>query len=164
MPVQTFGVTPSAVRAHHFPQLTPFSTASKPTEATVQEKIQDGGAELAGRLSIEGISADTLADGGGTTYPNAYRWCARYVRLYAAIGALQAGATADPEVAKAWRDELREMQQHLDTYGSSALGDAPAPSSDGNGPITFIERHNLDIDSSEDMSSLVPAFHMDDEL
>lgn len=164
MAIQDFGVTAAAISANHFPSLT-FSTASQPTAVTVLEKIKDAAADLAGRLSIEGLSAATLDDDDeNPTYPNAYRWCARYIRLHAAIGTLQASATADPEVLKAWREELREMRRSLDDYGHVALGDAPAPTTSGNGPYTHIDRHSLETSDSNDVSSVLPTFRKDDLL
>lgn len=161
MAIATFGVTYTTLAAHHFPALTP-STASKPTAATMTEKVKDGAADLAGRLAQKGITAANISE---DDHPNAYQWASKYVRLYAAIGALQAGATADPEVVKAWRAELKDMQEALAEHGYLALGgDLSAPSEAAEGVLTHISNHDLDVGDETDISDVIPTFRRSDQL
>lgn len=163
MAIATFGVTYTTVHDYHFPQTANFSTASKPTATTVTGLVEDGAAELAGKMRAEGLAPSTI-DGAEATYPEAYRIAARYVRLHAAIACLRAGATADPEVARAWKKELEELRTAIEERGYLAFGDAPAPAQNANGPRTYIAELGLDTGDDADASSAIPTFRKDDLL
>lgn len=162
MPITLFGITATKVRDHHFPQIGAFSTATKPTATAVGEMIDEAAADLAGALSQQGLSAADLTQ---NAYPAAYAWCAKTVRLAAAIAVMRGSSTANPEVAKAWEKELRERYKELEDKGYLALGDAPAPAADeANFVITHLGRHGLDTGDEDNISELEPVFRRDDQI
>jgi hypothetical protein len=163
MSIRTFGVTHTIVRGRYFPQLGAFTQNSNPSLTRVTEAISDAAADLAGKLAMEGLDAGALED-GILSYPNAYAWCAKTIRLATAIELLPVMSHQDPEVVKAWRVELKDRYKALDDFGYVALGDAPAPSTPSNGPITHINRNDLELSDSDDMSSVIPTFRRDDVL
>lgn len=162
MSIRVFGVTAATLRLHMFPQVQPFTANTRPTDTIVLEKVKDGAADLAGRLLREGVAAATVED--SVTYPNAYQWCSKYIRLYAAIGVLQGMVTQDPEVLKAWRADLAQMREDLDELGYQVLGDAPAPETDANGPLTHVEHLGLETPEDDEASDVRPMFRRSDVL
>lgn len=161
MAITVFGVTGAKVAAHHFPQISAFSTASKPTLATVGEMIDDSGARLGGALRAEGVTPSSITS---ADYPEAYAWCAETVRLGAALSALMAMTGQSPEVAKAWEKKLEARYEDLNDRGHLALGDAPAPTEGSNGPRSHISNHSLDTGDASDISDAIPRFRRDDAL
>lgn len=161
MSLATFTVTYTKVRNHHFPLLPNFSASSDPSSDTVTEMIQDSAAELAGKLSAKGVDSTAITS---DDHPQAYQWCAETVRLGAAIRAIQAMASRDPEVAKAWQKKLDARFEALEEYGAEALGDAPA-SDTANGPLTHINNHSLDtLLTGDEPSNSIPYLRGDDDL
>lgn len=162
MAVSTFGVTYSAVKNHHFPQLGgDFSTTTKPTATTVGEMIDAEAADLEGALLAKDLVASTLDD---DTASAAYKWCAETIRLGAAVRALQAMLTADPEVVKAWQAKLNARYKKLEDKGGIVLGIAEDASDLSSGPRSHITTHSLDTGDDQDISDVVPVFRRNDPL
>lgn len=156
--MNTFGVTSASVAAHYFPTIEAFGASTQPTTATVLEMITAVAAEVNGRLSAAGVtpSGITLA---GT--PAAYAWCQDVTRLGAALRATWAMAGENPS-ADAWEKSLAARFESLEELGYLVLGDAPAPSTNPNGPASPIS--GLDLGDSDLISSLIPNFRRDDKL
>jgi hypothetical protein len=163
MAISVFGVTHTKVHDHHFPQVAAFSTASKPTATIVGEMVDEEAAKCAGALRAEGIEPATIS-AAQATYPEAYAWCAETIKLGAALRAIGAMSGQNPEIAKTWKLALDERYEDLDARGWVALGDAPAPSQDANGPRTFIDSLSLDTGDTDDDSDLEPTFRRSDSL
>ncbi len=162
MAILVYGVTAAKLRAHHFPQQAgEFSTTTKPTAITVGETIDDAGADLAGKLRAKGIDPAAIVS---ASTPEAYAWCARTVRLAAAIETLGAMTGQDPAVGKKWATELRARLDDLDARGYLALGDAAAPAQQANGPRWHGATYELSTGDVADVSTLVPRFRRDDQL
>jgi|GEM_PF-4419558 len=162
--ISTFGVTYSKVREHHFPALSgDFSTTTSPKATTVTEMIEAEAAKLHGRLEAKNVTPSAI-DLAPSTYPAAYAWCAETIRLGAALRAVRAMFNQDPSVAKAWAAELKERYDDLDKLGATALGDAPVPSEEANGPRWHGANHDLDTGDETEISTLIPRFRRDDEL
>lgn len=162
MALQTFGVTYATLRQHKFPQIGEFTANSNPPQARVTEAIQAASARLGAALIREGVTPSVIDN--VTDYPNAYHWCAETIRLLAAVAVYPAMTQQDPEVLKAWREEVKERLKELDEYGYQTLVDAPAPSTPSNGPLTHINVNDLEISDSDDMSDAVPTFRKSDLL
>lgn len=160
MSLATFSVTYTKVRAHYFPQLANFSATSQPTSDTVTEMVQDSAAELAGKLSAEGIEASGI---DATANPQGFQWCAETVRLGAAIRALKAMTGQDPKVAESWQKRLDERFEALDEWGAETLGDVSVASAGS--ILTHISNHSLDttLDGDEPSNS-IPSLRGDDDL
>lgn len=151
MALETFGVTPAAVKAHHFPQLSSgFSLSSSPSSVTVTEMIQSEAAELGGALRVEGLDASSLT---ALANPNAYAWCADTIRLGAAIRAGRAMTGVNADVIKAWDAELQYRYKELDAKSLALLGDASSPAG---GDANAVRSHITD--------DLVMPFSRDDKL
>lgn len=165
MSIPVFGVTAAKVRARHFPQLpSEFSTTSSPTAVTVGEAIDDAGSELVGKLLAKGVVASTI-NAAPATYPESYAWCAKTVRLIAAIDILGGMTGQDPAIGKKWATELKQRFLDLDERGYLALGsDAPAPAQEANGPRWHGASLGLDLGDADDASDLIPTFTRNDEL
>jgi hypothetical protein len=161
MAISTFGVTYSAVQAHHFPQLSNFSTTSNPKATTVTEMISASAATLAGKLRAEGLTPSAIE---AVTSSEGYAWCAEAVRLGAAIRVLPAMTGVDPAVAKAWQATLDAKWEALAALGYLALGDASAPSQEADGPRSHISNHGLDTGDTADVSDVIPTFRRSDVL
>lgn len=163
MAVPVFGLTHTDVRSAYFPSLAAFGASTKPTSTEVGNFIERASADLFGRLVVEGVTPATISTDAGVTYPAAYEWSQDYILLGAAIRTItaQAGAGAVP---KAWREELDSMRTRLDDFGYLALGDAPAPSVQSEGPRSHGLEHSLDTGDVDDMSDLIPPFRKSDLL
>lgn len=163
MALPTFAVTHSGVHDHYFPGWNVFGAGTVPTSTTVGEMVTAEAGRVFGALLNEGISAATISDDLGVTYPAAYAQCQSAIRLGAAIRVMQAvsGAGAVPEH---WRTELEAFYKRLDELGYLALGDAPAPAQNSDGPRWHGQNHDLDTGDDTLLSSLEPKFRRDDEL
>ena len=163
MAVPVFGLAHSDIRAHYFPTLAAFGTSTTPTATAVGEMITDAAAVLGGRLARRGLSVSALSADAGATYPLAYAWCRKFIRTMAGVGAYRAlmGGGAVPD---AWALELARMERELEEFGLSALGDAPAPAQDAQGPRSHIANHSLDTGDSQDISDAIPRFRKSDAL
>lgn len=163
MSLNTFGVTAASLRSTQFPHWGDFSTLSQLTSADVGTIIDEEAADLAGRLYAENVVAADI-----TTPANqvAYLWCAKTLRLMAAVRVLRTAAQADPELAKAYRVELDARLELLAAQGATALGDdsLSTGTSDPDGPTSHISRYSLETDSADDMSDTIPALRKDDKL
>lgn len=162
MSVSTFGVTANGVRAHLFPQWGDFSVKSSPTLATAGEIVQEAAGELAARLYEENVDAAAITDAASA----AYLWCARTLRLMAALRIMQAATQRDPELAKAYAAELAARFKKLDESGATALGDESLATgtSDPDGPTSHVTVFGLTTDAAADMSDAVPFLRKDDRL
>ena len=160
MAINVFGVTATSVKDHHFPHWDGFTTATTPTLATVTLMIDESGAVLAGKLSVEGIVPSTITDATSA----AYAWCATVVRLHAAIKVMQASTAQDPAIIERWEKMLAALFKDLATNGATAIGPGASSISNPSGPDTHIETYSLEVDSAEDMSTTVPVFRRDDLL
>lgn len=164
MSIPIYGVTAAKVRSHHFPQLSGgFSVNSNPTAATVTEMVDDAGADLAGKLAAKGVTAATIHN-APVTYPIAYAWCAKTVRLAAAIEVFASMSGQDPAIRQAWKKELKARLDDLNERGYLALGDAPSPTQPANGPRSYVATLGLDTGDTADDSAAVPRFRRDDKL
>ena len=163
MSVPVFGITQTQIRDHYFPSLSAFSTSTIPTTATVLEMVSSAAAVIGGRMARRGLAPAAFSADAGATYPLAYAWVQRYIRLHAAIAAYQAmaGGGAVPE---AWKNELAGMEKEFEDLGLDALGDAPSPSLDSDGPRSHIGTHGLDTGDDLDRSDAVPRFRKGDAL
>jgi hypothetical protein len=72
-----------------------------------------------------------------------------------------AGAGAVP---KEWRAELEMYYETLEKLGYIALGDAPSPGDEANGPRSHISEHDLDTGDEDLISDVIPKFRRDDYL
>lgn len=162
MALETFGITFTGVRDHHFPQSQQFSTTSSPKAATVTEMIDESAAELAGKLRAQGLTPSSLTL---ATYPEAYAWCAETVRLSTAIRVFPAVTGGKDEAQLAgWKRRLKDRYADLATHGFRALGDAPEPSQGGTGPATHISYYGLDTGDDAGASSAEPVFRAKDMM
>jgi len=163
MAVAVFGIAHSDVKAHYFPSLAAFASGTNPTSTAVGEMITDAAAVIGARLARLGLAVATVSTDAGATYPLAYAWIRKYIRTAAGIAAFRAmmGAGAAP---KEWTDELVRLEAELEESGLTALGDAPEPAQDAQGPRTHIENHSLDTGDEDDISDAIPPFRMNDEL
>lgn len=162
MAVQTFGVTASAVRKKHLPMMQDFSTSSAPTLADVGDYINEGAGELEGKLARKGIAAASVALSGITTA--GYLWCAKYVRMYAAVEAIANGAACEPEAAKRLSKKLDGLRTDLEDGGAEVLGEGASSSSiaTAEGLVTTQDVLGLDVGSTSAASDLVPPFRKRD--
>lgn len=164
MAVVTFGVTYSDVRAAHFPQLqSDFSPNSKPTAAQVTTFITEEAADLFGRLLQKGVDASAIST-GAATYPNAYAWCQKTLKLAAAIRVFPAITGQDAKILDRWQKMLDDRFEQLETSGYAALGDAPGPTSSATGPRSHVVDHNLDTGDDSLMSDVIPKFRRNQVL
>jgi hypothetical protein len=163
MSVSTFGVTYTTVQTHFFPSLAVFSGSTKPTSTTVTDMVTLEAARLTGALRAAGITAATISDDAGTTYPAAYAWCQDAITWGTAIRVMRA-ISGEGAVPTRWHETLKEMYEALAEKGWVVLGDAPAPSQSITGPRSHISNHSLDTGDTADISDMVPRFRRDDEL
>lgn len=161
MAITTFGVTAADVQSTYFPQLGAFTAASNPTALSVARYVNEEAATLMGALAQEGLAAAALVE---ATYPAAFMWCAETVRLGVACKAYSVMSQRNPEILKDWRAELKARYKRLDEYGYIALGDAPAPAEEANGPRTHIGELNLTTAEDDLSSDAVPSFRKSDLL
>lgn len=162
MAIESFGVTASGLRGHHFPHIRgEFGLSTRPSEATVTEMISAAAAELAGALGREGISTSSITVG---STPNAYAWCADTLRLGAAARVARTVAGMRPEAARSWQAEFNARLKMLDGGGYAVLGDLPQPSQEPDGPRSHISNHNLDTGDASAISNAAPRFRRSDEL
>lgn len=163
MAVPIFAITQTQVHDHYFPSLAAFGTGTVPTTATVLEMINSAAAVIGGRLARRGLPPATVSADAGATYPLAYAWVQRYIRLHSAIAAYQAMAGGGT-VPENWKLEIAGMERELEDLGLDCLGDAPAPAQDSDGPRTHIQNHGLDTGDDLDISDAIPPFRMGDKL
>lgn len=162
MSVSTFGVTHATVKAHFFPSMSAFSTNTTPSQATVTEEVQWSAADLDGRLRERDVVPSSIT----TSTSAAYLWCAKTLSLMVAIAVARSASGSNPDVVKAWREELKERFEDLSKRGVAALGDG-ASSSSGNealGPSSHISTFGLTTADSTLMSTSEPIFRKDDKL
>lgn len=156
----TFGLTAESVRAHHFPQADAWTSASRPSEATVTETIDEEAAYMAGRLALELVDAESI-----TASSDAYKLCRKVLRMQVASVVAKDMLGLDPAIAKAWDSVVAKFYADLDDSGVSALGDGASATgtSDADGPHSHATVFNLERDSGPNMSSTVPRLRMDDK-
>lgn len=162
MAINLFGLEADDVRRHHFPMWDPLSASSKPTTATVTEKLEEAAAQVAGALNAEAIDAASIVD----TVSPAYLQCRKAVRTLCALQFLWAATGLDPELAKAWREWLAWFFEGLAEGGATFLGGGATSTSDSDpdGPTSHISQYGLTVDSAADMSSAVPLLRKDDPI
>lgn len=160
--VNAFGLTVASVRAHMFPHWGDFSNNSNPTTTTVGEIITEEAGDLASRLYREAVAASSITD--STSAP--YLWCAKTLRLMVALRILRASTQQEPELNRAWVDELKLRLELLAADGATALGDASLQTgaSDPDGPTSHISVYGLTTDDADDMSTTAPRLRRDDAL
>lgn len=168
MAINLFGLTPADVRKHHFPMWDALSVSTKPTLATVQEKLEEAAGEIAGALNAEAIDAGSISDAldGNGNHSPAFVQCRRAVRTACALQLLWSATGLDPELAKAWREWMKAFFDGLDEGGATFLGGGATSTtpSDPDGPTSHISEYGLQTDSAADMSSAVPLLRKDDRL
>lgn len=156
-----FGVTADSIRRHHFPNLDAFSTASRPTAATVAECIEEEAALMAGALALENVSASAI-----TADSDAYVLCRKTLRLQVAARLARDIPGADSDLARSWQASVEAWYASLAKGGASFLGDGAAASgaSDPDGPTWHGSEYSLTTDSGSDMSTTIPMLRKDDAL
>lgn len=161
MAINLFGLTPESVRKHHFPMWDALSPVSEPSLATVQEKLEEAAAQVAGALNAEAIDASAIV----TSTP-AYLQCRRAVRTACALQLLWAATGVDPELAKAWREWLTAFFTGLNEGGATFLGGGATSTtpSDPNGPTSHISQYGLKTDDPANMSTAESILRKDDRL
>ncbi len=160
--VSRFGVDADYVRRHYFPQMPGFNVDSNPTEATVDEKVEEAAQEVEAALLAEDIvAADLLTNTDG-----AYVWCRKTVALASAIACYPVMTGQDPAVLKRWQTDLDARLEDLDERGFLALGTGvSAPAEQPDGPTHFIDSMHLDTSENERRASRITApFRKDDQL
>lgn len=163
MALAKFGVTATKVHDAYFALLANFSTNSRPTDTAVGEFIDEEAADLAGKLKKKNVTASVI-DAAQNTYPNAYAWCQKTLKLASAIRCFSAITATAPDVVKKWQKELDTRYEELDESGFAALGDAPAPAASATGPRSHIIEHDLDTGDASDMSDVIPTFRRNTQL
>lgn len=163
MALELFGVTVESVRRHHFPNADAWVESSRPSESTVEETIDEEAGRLAGALSKESVSVT----GDSTTA--AYVSCRRQLRLMVAIVVSRDMTGVDPALARAWKTEVREWFEGLESEGNGGvafLGDGAVATSttEPDGPTDHITDLGLDVGDTADASSVEPPFRRDDDL
>lgn len=162
MAIQTFSVTYTTVRDHHFAQLPDFSNTSNPAAATVTTMIQAAASSLGGALRAQDVTPATVNN--SSTYPESHAWCADVIRHDAAVRVARVMTGHNPDVVKAWEAHVKAQYKALAEHGYLALGDAPAPAENATGPRTHIDRNSLTTTASADMSDAEPAFRKSDVM
>lgn len=161
MSINTFGVTATKVRAHHFAQLqSEFSSTSNPTATTVAEMISAAASELGGKLRAVGVTPSGITD----TASEAYAWAAETVRMATAVRILSVMLGQEAPVTKSLRASLEERYDELADRGYLALGDSAAPSENAKGPRSHLRNHNIDVGDSADISDIPTRFRRSDPL
>lgn len=162
MALPVFGVTATTLREHMFPHWGAFSANSSPTSTTVGDIIAEEAGDLAARLYRENVSAASITDAASAPY----LWCAKTLRLMAAIRTMRASTQQQPELVTRWMEELDARLKLLSEDGATALGDASLQSgtSDPDGPTSHISVYSLEVDDPDDMSTTVPRLRRDDAL
>ena len=161
MAIVTFDIDAASVQEFHFPQSPAFSDVSAPTEERVNEIIEEEAATLTGALLVQDIIAANISE----TSP-AYAICARQVRQMAALRCLKVMVGQNPELAKAWADEIDAWFKNFEKFGALFLGDKSlAPTSaPTRGPLNHVTANSLTRDTADDMSSAVALFRRSDVL
>ena len=162
MAVNDFGVSQSSVAAIHFPMWPAFSSASKPTGATVSTMISESAAVLGSKLYAESITAGAITD----TQSAAFLMCAEQLRRMVALKVLKSSTQQDPDLAKALLAEIDGWFKGLATAGATFLGNSALQASDSSpdGPTSHISEFSLTTDAAADMSTTVPRLRRDDAL
>jgi len=134
-----------------FPMWKDFSVNSSPTLVIVTECILEEAGELAAKLYGEGVNAGAITDAASA----AYLWCAKTLRLMAALRILRAATQQEPALATAYAAELAKRLKDLADNGSTALGDSALDSgeSPADGPTTHLNQFGIEVSTSDDMSS-----------
>lgn len=161
MSANDFGLTPESVRAHHFPNADAWTDASRPSESTVEETIEEEAAFIAGKLALELVDAS-----GITTDSDAFKLCRKVLRMQVASVIARDMLGLDPAIAKAWDLKVEAFYKGLEAGGVSFLGDGASASGDApaDGPHSHATVFNLERDVGADMSSTVPKLRMDNEM
>lgn len=162
--LQTFGVTVSSIRRHHFANQSDFSSSSNPTDATVAEMIDDCAGELAGRLTELEIDPSSSAITVGSAPYVQLRNC---LRKMVAVRILTDATNQDPPLLARWEKELEAFWTRLEEKGPSALGNESLSSSasEPEGPTTHLDELGIDVgDPATDASDAIPPFRKSDEL
>lgn len=164
MSVPTFGVTAAKIHDHYFPTLAAFSGSTEPTDTTVGEKIEEAAAVLCGLLLRAGGDPSMISTDAGASYPIAYAWCQRWIRLSSACSTYRAIAGAAARLPDEWTAAVDAMTVTLQSLGLKALGDAPVPAEPAEGARTHIKHWSLDTGDSLDVSDAIPPFRKSDKL
>lgn len=161
--LNTFSVTAETVMADCFPTSNPLDDLSRPTEETCERWIEQAASDLAGRLLGADISPDSIE-----AESIAESWCANIVTLMVGIRLARVLTGMNGDATKAWADEVKDALERLRTQGAAALGDTglvpDAGDSPSNGPTSHISKNQLEQDTAENMSSVVPQFRRSDIL
>lgn len=156
-----FGVTAATLQSSYFTHTGAFSANSKPTAAQVAIDITEAGAELAGMLLIKGVAPADLDENG-----NGWNWCAKTLKLMAAIEVARNMTGQDPAVVIAWEKQLEKRLAALEEGGGLALGeDLGSEDEPPQGPTHHIDTLDLDVgDEAADASDVIPRFRRSDAL
>lgn len=156
-----FGVTPAKLRRSHFTALGDFSANSNPNTETVTETILEENSDLVGMLLVKGISAASLEEDG-----NGWSWCAKTLKLMAAIAVGRNMTGLNPDVVVAWEKQLEKRLAKLEADGGLALGeDVGSEDEPPQGPTHHIDTLDLDVgDEADDASDVIPRFRRSDAL
>lgn len=164
MTVETFSVVADDVRAGYFPNWSAFSATTKPTSTQVAVFISEEAADLAGHLAVEDV---TVSSSNPAASSAALAWCQKTLRLAVAIRVMRASTAQNPEVAKAWQEELDSRYKMLERMGATVMGAGAAESTSTSpvqGPTTHIGQYGLTTADVGLMSTVEPRLRRDDEL
>lgn len=163
MAIATFGVTADSVRAHFFPHMDAWTTASRPSTTSVTELINAEAGRLQGRLLKESITAATIDAAPSSA---AYAMCADVLRKMVAVRLSRTLPGAATELAKAWAGEVDEWLKMLEADGGTFLGDdtLSTSASDPDGPTSYLDEYGIDTGDTADASSAAPVLRRDDIL
>lgn len=159
MASSTFGITGASLRSHHFPRQDAFSATSQPTLATVTEVIAEEASAMAGKLSLENIDASSITAG-----TDAYKACARILRMQCAVRVALDMLGMDSELVRSWQATVADWYEALAKGGASFLGDPSLASGDSDPDGPTWHGTGLEQDTTADMSSTIPMLRKDDRL
>lgn len=158
----TFGVTYTTIHDEFFGHAPNFSANSVPSSTQVTLIIGKRAAKLDGKLRLKGLDPGQIDDDSASA---AYLWCQEVLGLEVAIRCVNAGIALEPDVVKAWREELKGYYADLDERGGAALGSgATLPDEDPNGPSSHIDNNDLETEDTDDISPVTHKFRVTDQL
>src|SRR5690349_6750663 len=161
---ETFGVTTSLLQQTHFPHNGAFTPYGTPSSTVVAAIIARKAARVAGRLQKEGIEPAVVAqDPESNAYLLAQELVLREARID--VAPLVSGITSE-DIAVA-KSDLRALYEELDDNGWTALGTAE-PTDDGSAPVDGPQSHldnaDVEVEESDDVSSVVHKLRARDHL
>lgn len=158
----TFGVTAEMVRADFLPHSTTLSATTVPTASAVARSISQSAGYLQSLLDDKNVDTASISDSTCA----AYLWCQAFIELRVAVRLIRTMSGQDPELTRAWVDELAALEHCIETQGVAALGPGASASgtSEAMGPTDHISEYSLDVGDTSMASSVEPYLRRDDLL